>query len=71
MAAGVPVPESPMRPTDDPYSREIAHFLACLESDDDFLVSPQDGLEALRVGLAAIESLRVGHPIDMATFREN
>jgi len=71
MAAGVPVPESPMHPTDDPYYREIAHFLACLESGNDFLVSPQDGLAALRVGLAAIESLRIGQPIDMATFEEN
>jgi predicted dehydrogenase len=70
LAAGVPVPESPMRPTDDPYYREIAHFLACLESGEDLIVSPQDGLEALRIALAAIESLRTGHPVDMATFRE-
>jgi len=69
-AAGVPVPESPMHPTDDPYYREIAHFLVCLESGGAFLVSPQDGLEALRVALAAIESLRIGQPIDLATFDE-
>jgi len=59
-----------MQPTDDPYYREIAHFLACLESDEDLLVSPRDGLEALRIALAAIESLRTGHPIDVAAFRE-
>ena len=70
LAAGVPVPESPMHPTDDPYYREIAHFLACLESGDDFLVSPQDGLEALRTALAAIESLRTGRSVDVATFEE-
>jgi UDP-N-acetylglucosamine 3-dehydrogenase len=61
-AAGVPVPESPMHAADDPYYREIAHFLSCLESGADFLVSPQDGLEALRIALAAIESLRTGQP---------
>jgi UDP-N-acetylglucosamine 3-dehydrogenase len=70
LAAGVPVPESPMHPTDDPYTREIAHFLSCLESGDDFLVSPRDGLEALRIALAAIESLRLGWPVDVTTFEE-
>jgi predicted dehydrogenase len=68
LAAGVPVPESPLGPTDDPYYGEIAHFLACLESGDDFLVSPRDGLEAVRIALAAIESLRTGRPVDMTTF---
>ncbi len=70
LAAGVPVPESPMHPTDDPYYREIAHFLAGLESGDDFLVSPRDGLEAVRIALAAIESLRTGRPVDVTTFKE-
>lgn len=68
LAAGVPVPESPMHPTDDPYYREIAHFLACLESGDEFIVSPRDGLEALRIALAAVESLRTGHPVEVTTF---
>jgi UDP-N-acetylglucosamine 3-dehydrogenase len=67
LAAGVPVPESPMDATDDPYYREIAHFLSCLESGDDFLVSAQDGLEALRIALAAIESLRTGQPVHLQT----
>jgi UDP-N-acetylglucosamine 3-dehydrogenase len=69
-AAGVPVPESPMQPGDDPYYRELAHFLACLESGRKLLVSPQDGLEALRIALAGIESLRSGRPVDLDTFEE-
>jgi predicted dehydrogenase len=60
-----------MHATDDPYYREIAHFLSCLESGDDFLVSPQDGLEALRIALAAIESLRAGQPTDVKTFTDS
>jgi predicted dehydrogenase len=68
--AGVPVPESPMHSGDDPYFREIAHFSECLESGAEFLVTPQDGLEALRVALAAIESLRSGRPVDVETFEE-
>jgi predicted dehydrogenase len=50
--------------------REIAHFLSCLESGDDFLVSPQDGVEAVRIALAAIESLRTGWPVDVTAFEE-
>ena len=68
LATGVPVPESPRCPTDDPYYREIAHFLSCLESGDDFLVSTQDSLEALCIALAAIDSLRSGRPVNVATF---
>jgi len=68
LTAGVSVPESPMHSTDDPYYREIAHFLACLESGDDFLVSPRDGLEAVRIALAAIKSLRTGRPVDVIKF---
>jgi len=70
LAAGVPVPESPMHPGDDPYYREIAHFFECLQSGEEFLVTPQDGLEALRIALAAIESLRSGRPVDVETFGE-
>jgi predicted dehydrogenase len=70
LATGVPVPESPLHSTDDPYYREIEHFLSCLESGDDFLVSPHDGVEAMRIALAAIESLRTGRPVNVATFEE-
>jgi predicted dehydrogenase len=70
LAAGVPVPESPMHPADDPYYREIAHFFNCLDSGAEFLVMPQDGLEALRIALAGIESLRTGQPVDIDTFNE-
>jgi len=62
-AVSVPVSESPLHPTDDPYYRELEHFLNCLERGDEFLVSPQDGLEAVRIALAAIESIRTGQPV--------
>jgi hypothetical protein len=41
-----------------------------LESGEEFLVTPQDGLEALRIALAGIESLRTGQPVDIDTFEE-
>jgi hypothetical protein len=34
-------------------------------------VTPQDGLAALRIALAGIESLRSGRPVDVETFEEN
>jgi len=55
---------------DDPYFRELQHFLDALDSGSDFLVTPQDALAALRVALAAIESQRTGRPVDLATFEE-
>ena len=49
---------------------QFFNFVTCLESGEDFLVSPQDGLEALRVALAATESLRTGRPVDVAMFKK-
>jgi predicted dehydrogenase len=47
---------------------ELEHFLNCLESGDEFLVSAQDGLEAVKLSLAAIESIRTGQPITLDEF---
>jgi predicted dehydrogenase len=55
---------------DDPYFRELQHFLSALDSGAAFLVTPHDALAALRVALAALESLRTGRPVDIATFEE-
>jgi predicted dehydrogenase len=64
-AAGDPAPLD-----DDPYFRELQHFLSALDSGAAFLVTPHDALAALRVALAALESLRTGRPVDIATFEE-
>lgn len=64
----VTVPGSPLDPADDAYVRELKHFLDCLDSGDPLLVTPRDALEALRVALAAIESVRTGQPVELATF---
>ena len=64
------VPGGMIAPSDDPYYRELKHFLDCLQSGDDFLVAPRDGLAALKVALAATESVRTGRVVDIATFEE-
>jgi len=69
-APGIPQYHSPLAPQDDPYFLELEHFLNCLERGDEFLVSPQDGLEAVKISLAAIESMRTGRPVDLDEFEE-
>lgn len=61
---------SPLAPLDDPYCRQFAHFLGCLDRGAPFLVTPHDAMMAVKVALAALESLRTGQPVEIATFRE-
>jgi predicted dehydrogenase len=59
--AGVAVPESP---TDaNPYQLELQHFIDCLESGTRPSISPQDGMEAVRIATAALESIETGQPV--------
>jgi predicted dehydrogenase len=69
-AGEVTIPGGLLAPEDDPYYRELKHFLDCLDRGDDFLVAPEDGLEALRIALAAIESERTGQPVELAGWEE-
>ncbi len=64
--AGVPVPESPTAV--NPYQAELAHFLDCLERGVAPDIAPRDGLEAVRIATAALESARTGRPVILADF---
>jgi predicted dehydrogenase len=46
-----------------PYASELEHFVRCLETGEEALVSPADAYEAVRVSVAAIESARSGRPV--------
>jgi predicted dehydrogenase len=61
---------SPLIPADDPYYKEMAHFLDCLDGGRPFLVTPHDAMMAVKVSVAAIESMRRGEPITIAEFEE-
>ena len=54
---------SPLATEDDPYYAELAHFLDCLENGTPCRVTPHDGLMAVKVSLAAIESMKTGTPV--------
>jgi predicted dehydrogenase len=62
--AGVVIPENPTGR--NPYQEEIAHFLRCLETGEQPIITPRDGLEAVRICEAAIESARTGRVVSLA-----
>jgi myo-inositol 2-dehydrogenase / D-chiro-inositol 1-dehydrogenase len=61
--ARVGVPSSIL--AEDPYTTEIKHAYDCIKNNKPFLVTAEDGLEALRIALAAKESLRTGKAITL------
>jgi myo-inositol 2-dehydrogenase/D-chiro-inositol 1-dehydrogenase len=67
--AGVPIPSSPLH--EDPYTTQIKAFYQHIQSNDTIRVSAVDGLEALKIGLAAIESAQTGLPIQLNKMQEN
>jgi len=61
--AAVPVPESPLAMS--PYTAELAHFLDCVENGTKPRVTPRDGLEAVRLGNAVLDSIITGKPVSI------
>jgi myo-inositol 2-dehydrogenase / D-chiro-inositol 1-dehydrogenase len=61
--ARVGVPSSIL--AEDPYTTEIKHAYDCVKNNKPFLVTAEDGLEALRIALAAKESLRTGQAVQI------
>jgi myo-inositol 2-dehydrogenase / D-chiro-inositol 1-dehydrogenase len=50
---------------EDPYLTQIKHVKHALETGSEFLVSPAEALEALRIGLAAKLSLETGRSVEI------
>jgi myo-inositol 2-dehydrogenase/D-chiro-inositol 1-dehydrogenase len=59
-AAAVAVPS--MGAADSPFTTELRDFYEAIEQGRDALVTPQDALAALKIGLAAITSAKTGQP---------
>lgn len=64
------IASSPTAPEDEPYYAELAHFIDVIEGRAQPIVTARDGLEAVRVALAAIESMRTGRPVALKNFGE-
>jgi predicted dehydrogenase len=48
-----------------PYAKELEHFIHCIATGEEPIVQSQDACEALRIGLAATESVLTGEPITL------
>jgi UDP-N-acetylglucosamine 3-dehydrogenase len=55
--------ESPLSATDDPYFRQLKGFTEALEGGEPMPVTGREGLEALRIAMAARESAKTGQVI--------
>ncbi|MDI6829454.1 MAG: Gfo/Idh/MocA family oxidoreductase [Armatimonadota bacterium] len=58
---GVAIPESPT--TQNPYFLELQHFIDCVESGTKPSITPEDGMKAVEISLAALESIKTGMPV--------
>jgi myo-inositol 2-dehydrogenase/D-chiro-inositol 1-dehydrogenase len=68
-SGGSLVPE--VDPADDPYRAEILDFVRSLRSGAPAAVSLRDGVEAVRMAGAALESIETGRPVDLPRRREH
>jgi UDP-N-acetylglucosamine 3-dehydrogenase len=48
-----------------PYEKELEHFIHCIATGEEPIVRAQDAREALRIGLAATESVLTGDPVTL------
>ncbi|HEY8497374.1 MAG TPA: Gfo/Idh/MocA family oxidoreductase [Limnochordales bacterium] len=62
-AGEVGLPLSPL--AEDPYTTQIKHAYEAIRTGADFAVTPEDALRALRVALAAKESVRTGRSVSL------
>jgi UDP-N-acetylglucosamine 3-dehydrogenase len=52
-------------PGESPFRTELEHFVRCIATGVEPVVGPNDAYEALRIGLAATESVLSGEPVTL------
>ncbi|MEI6514007.1 MAG: Gfo/Idh/MocA family oxidoreductase [bacterium] len=57
--------ESPLTPQEDPLYLELRHFADCVIAGKEPDITVEDGYEAARIALAALESAKTGQPVDL------
>ncbi|MCM3717721.1 Gfo/Idh/MocA family protein [Fictibacillus phosphorivorans] len=63
---GVAVPESPLKK--NPYYLELEHFLSCVESDREPIVTAEDAYKAMEIALAALQSIETKKEVELDAF---
>ena len=48
-----------------PFQTELEHFIRCIATGEEPVVDARDAYEALRIGIAAIESVMIGKPVTL------
>lgn len=66
---GVAIPSSPT--LRDPYYTELAHFIQCIETNAQPIISVHDAKQAVAIGLAANESAATGKPVKVQRIAAN
>ncbi len=64
----VPLPSSPL--SEDPYTTQIKAFYDCLANDTPIPITGADGLAALQIALACIESAENSRPVNLQPLPE-
>ena len=64
----IPTPTSPV--SEDPWTTQIKAFYQALIADSPLPVPAEEGLAALQIGLAAIESARTNRAVHLETLPE-
>ena len=65
LIGGVPGVISDLSAGKSPYEKELEHFIHCIATGEEAIVGGQDAYEALRIGLAATESVLTGEPVTL------
>ncbi len=65
LIGGVPEEISDLAAGKSPYEKELEHFIHCIATGEEAIVGGQDAYEALRIGLAATESVLTGEPVTL------
>ena len=65
VGGGVAIPQSPMNPADDPYFLELKAFVQALAAGTPPPVPVEEGREAARIGLAALESIETAKVVTL------
>jgi predicted dehydrogenase len=60
---GVAYPESPLR--EDPYTKEIKHFIDCILNNKDPIVNVYDAYKALEISIKCLESIEKDRVISL------
>jgi UDP-N-acetylglucosamine 3-dehydrogenase len=65
LIGGVPDEVPDLAAGKSPYEKELEHFIHCIATGEEPIVQAKDAREALRIGLAATESVLTGAPVTL------